>query len=591
MRKKIIMGLSIIFLLTILTFTSSAQAADFAGHNFSEDHFAIEVDFGNPTNPNFATPDLINDLLNASAVTADSNEFEDLQFYMAYMNNSNIEAAFSALEKMEHNITFREVLDPDVESKLNLIPDGSGDIAEALDTTILHVNATAPFQQLVQHYTTPWKQDVFVTNNFMCLIAYSANATHQTLTADDELYIGYTFSTQELINAINIVLAEKTEPDYQIKPFSYKASFENTTSSSYKFGIEYTNMFVLWQKMDVKPRGVDIFGGVQDPTGAYIQAETGGVVFGQDIVAASLLDHIGFEYEFTSEEMPGANPHILGTVTSHYNIGETNLLITDEDTIPTANWNHTPFLAAPNYTFQIPANLQSFSIPGLPDALDIPDQVTIQLDTLAFYLDDDAKSRISMQNGFGLTVATATTLFGVSVSNPSFTHTGSTIGIRMGDKAIFNTSFVGKDTYKLFGLETLMGLSNSTDRPVHIFTFDPSGWAIHNVATKYFAVEFALAYGFTKFIAEELTPQFFELAGTADVYVSTMLYFTFTEFPQWYGGEILHDPAYSAVAAMGGDDTSSTGPPGTTGGIPGFEILSALLALPPLYAFYRKRRR
>ena len=135
-----------------------------------------------------------------------------------------------------------------------------------------------------------------------------------------------------------------------------------------------------------------------------------------------------------------------------------------------------------------------------------------------------------------------------------------------------------------------MGLSNSTDRPVHIFTFDPTGWAIHNVAKEYFIVEFALAYGFTKFIAEELTPQHFTQPGSAGVYIATVLYYTFTEFPQWHGGEILHDPAYSAVAAMGGD-TSSTGPPGTTGGIPGFEILSALLALPPLYAFYRKRRR
>jgi len=585
MRKKIIFGFSIIFLLTILTFTSPAQAADYAGYSFSEDHFAIEVDlYPDPSNP-----DLIRDLLNASAVTADSNEFEDLQFYMVYMNDSGVETAFSALEKMEHNITFRELLDPVVESALDDVPA----FQSALDTTIFHVNATAPFQQLVQHYTTPNFDDVFVTNNFMCLIAYSANASHQTLTADDELYIGYTFSVQELIDAVNVVLADNTDPDYQIEPFNYKASFENTTSG-YKFGIEYTNMFVLWQKIDVEPRGVNVFGNTQ-----YIKSKTGGIVFGEDIVAASVFDHIGFEYELTSQEITGDNPHILSTVTSRYNIGETNLLITKDDQAfinGVANWNdsNTPFIASPSYQFNVPANL--VGDPALISlGLTIPSSVTINLDPLAFFLGDDAKARINMQNGFGLTVATATTAFGVSVSNPTYGNQISAdkkIDIFMGGNSIFSTSFVEKDTYKLFGLENLMGLSNSTDRKVHIFTFDPSGWAIHNVAKEYFIVEFALAYGFTKFIAQELTPEYFSPGGTADVYVSTMLYFTFTEFPQWYGGEILHDPAYSAVAAMGTGDSSTTGPPGTdTNGIPGFEILSALLALPPLYALYRKRRR
>ncbi|MHA2075162.1 MAG: hypothetical protein ACW97X_11125, partial [Candidatus Hodarchaeales archaeon] len=216
MRKKFMLGLSVIFLLTVLTFTSSAQATDFAGHSFSESHFAIEVDL----EPGVTTPDLINDLLDASAITGDSNEFEDLQFYMTYMNKSGIEVAFSALEKMEHNLTLGGLFKPSVEDILRALP--GDDIKAALDTTIFHVNATAPFQQLVQHYITPWKEDVFVTNNFMCLIAYSTNPDNRTMDADDDLYIGYTFSIQELIDAVNVILDNNGHSEDQIGHFNYE---------------------------------------------------------------------------------------------------------------------------------------------------------------------------------------------------------------------------------------------------------------------------------------------------------------------------------------------------------------------------------
>ncbi len=544
MDMKYVKIIIAVILVSIISITTPVQAADFAGHSFSESHFAVEVDL----EPGATAPDLINDLLNASTGTGDSNEFEDLQFYMAYMNNSGIEVAFSALEKMEHNLTLGNLLAPSIENTLRALP--GTEIKEALDTTIFHVNATAPFQQLVQHFTTPWEEDVFVTNNFMCLIAYSAGPDDQTLDAEDELYIGYTFSVQELIDAVNDVLVTNGHSDDQIGHFEYESSFEQTTDS-YKFGIEYTNMFVLWQHMEVAPRGVDIF----SAGSSFIKPDTGGVVFGQDIVAASVLDHIGFEYEFKTQEITGANEYVLGTVTSHYNIGETNFLVTKDDQSfiddHADNWTSSPFVEAPSYTFEIPATLQNYEIPLT--SLTMPASVTVNLGELAFYLNDDAKARINMQNGFGLTVATATTTFGVSVEDTTYEdNLGTThmIGLQMGGNTFFHTDFVGKETYKLLGLDDLMGIDPTVDRPVHIVPFAPNGWAIHNVAKAYFAVEFALAYGFTKFIAQELTSQYFNMpAGTAEVYVNTVLYFTFTEFPEWFGGEILHDPVYSAVAA------------------------------------------
>ncbi|MHA1227683.1 MAG: hypothetical protein ACTSPV_13130 [Candidatus Hodarchaeales archaeon] len=583
MRKKVLIGISVIFLLTILSFTSPVSAAAFAGHDFTEEYFAVEVDLAVPDPSN---PDVISDLLNESAPTGDSNEDFDLQFYMNYMNNSGIETAFSALEKVEYNLTFGDLLE---DSVYDIIKE-MGSYDEALNANIFNVNATAPFQQLVQHYTTPWGEDVFVTNNFMSLVAYSSNPDDQIMDAEDELYLGYTFSVQALVDAVNQVL-ENQNHTYRIGYFDYEPYFE-VTDNGFKFGIRYTNMFVLWQSIKVAPRGVDIFGNSQ-----YIKQDTGGVVFGQDIVAASVIDHLDFEYEFTTQEMTGANNYVLGTVTTHYNIGETNFLVLNENEIPTGNWSFNPFTAAPSYTLDIPDVLEGTPIPLL--GITIPSSVTINLPEMAFYVDDDAKSRMMMANSFGLTVATATTTFGVSVDGETYTDntdndTSQTIDIAMGGHTYFFTEFTGKNTYKLLGLESLFGIDPTVDRPVHILPFDPTGWVVTNVARAYFKVEFELAYGFTRFIAQQLTPQYFTMPSTAEVYVSTVLYFTFTEFPEWYGGEILHDPAYSAVAALsasGGSTTTAPPGTGTTGtGIPGFELLSSFLAIPPMYALYRKRR-
>ncbi len=600
MRKKIIMGTSVLFILTLLTITPPVSATDFAGYSFSDSHFAIEVDLvgdGTFINPDAENPDIVRDLLNSSVATEESNEPEDQQFYMAYMNKSGIETSYSALEKIEHDIKFSNLLEPSIVTVLNT---WYPQYKDALDTTIFHVNATAPFQQLVQHYTTPEEEDVFVTNNFLTLIAYSAGPDDLEMDAQDELYIGYTFSVQELVEAVNDVLNDAGE-EYRIGRFDFESNFQEI-DGGYKFGIEYTNMFVLWQKVDVPLNGVDIF----EAGDKWIQSETGGIIFGQDIVAASVLDSIGFDYEFKTQNMTNENTYVLGTVTTHYNIGETNFLVTEDDQTfiddHSGNWTGDPFITAPKYTFDIPEDLKNFEISEI--GLTVPDSVTIQLSDLAFYIGDDAKIRMKMANSFGLTVATATTSFGISVENPvvedNTGETKSKIDIAMGGNTFFFTEFTDKKTYKLKGLDTIWpDIDPTTDRDVIIDVFDPSDWAITGVAKAYFAVEFALAYGFTLFIASKLTPELFNLPSDATAYLSSelLLYLTFTEFPEWFGGEIVHDPAYSAVAAMAatGEDTTTTteGPgPGDGDGVPfpGFELLSVLFAIPALYALYRKRR-
>lgn len=615
MKKKIFVGVSVILLLTLLLFTSPAQAADYAGHDFSEDSFAVEIDLvgkGDFLSPQPGDPDVIYDFATGVKGT-DSNLDDDIQFFMAYMNDSGIEVAYSALEKVETKITLGDLLDPDLVSIIKAYAAISDPAyATALDTVIFEINATSPFQQLVQHFNTPWGSDAFVVNNYMSLIAYSSNETDRKMDQNDKLFLGYTFSVQQLTTKINQILNGEPSTSYQIDPFDYEASFEKT-ATGYNFGINYTNMFVVWQEIDVEivsEEGVDVIGK------EHKRKPERGIVYGQNIVAASVFDHIAFEYNFEVNEynLPLTTPIkvLLGNVTTQYHIGETNLLVTSDDQTfiddHADNWTdvETPFVYDLDYTVTVPEGLRgidldAYPILNLPDLPPFPDDLTIPLPDMAFYTGDAAKIRMMIEDSFGLTIATATNCFDVKIiERPYTTHhvdPKDPIGVETDGHTFFWTSFQNKDTYTLTELDFMASPPPTDGHKVIVTLFNPAGWSVEsNLMKAYFIVEFALAFTFTKFVATKIAPEI-TYPGTKTVLLGRILYFTFTEFPEWYGGEIFHDPAYSAVAAMaavGEESSTETGTTGTEtgtdGGIPGFEILSVLLAIPPLYALYRKRR-
>ncbi|UCG89966.1 MAG: hypothetical protein JSU57_05755 [Candidatus Heimdallarchaeota archaeon] len=606
MKKKIYLGISGIMLIMVLIFTVPAQASptEWAGPDFSEDHFAIELDLVGDGkdiyDPQPDDPDLIRDLLDPDADIGDRNELEDLQFYLAYMNDTGIETAYSALEKFEHELTFRDLLHPTIEGYLEAydLLQPLIDLKPALDKTIFHVNATAPFQQLVQHYTTPaymGSQDTFVTNNFMALIAYrmGTGSDPAKLDTEDDLYLGYTFSIQELIEGINNALDGKTE--YEVGNFGYSPIFDET-DDGFMFGMNYTNMLVLWQKIDAVPNGIDILG-MED-------LDTGGIIFGQDIVAASVLDYLAYVYEFETQEFTGANTYVEGTVTSHYYIGETNFLIVNETTIPTGI---NGFLAQPSYTFDVPLEVQGLDLSAYGIDITLSAEITITLPELACYVGDDAKRRMKEADGFGLTVATATNTFGAEEIDAGFNDTtdeaDNQVGIYTGGNTYFFTAFTDKDTYKLQGLDDIWpDINPDVDRDVVIRVLDHndwSNWDTEGVAEEYFIVELGMSYLFTEWMATQLSLQLTDIATSVEDLLSDTLYFIGTEFPEWHGGEIIHDPTYSAIAALAAQPPETTttteeteGPPPSSSedGVPGFEILSVLIILPPLYALTRKRR-
>ncbi|MHA1542675.1 MAG: Heimdall-CTERM domain-containing surface protein, partial [Candidatus Hodarchaeales archaeon] len=257
---------------------------------------------------------------------------------------------------------------------------------------------------------------------------------------------------------------------------------------------------------------------------------------------------------------------------------------------------------SPSYTLDVPADLQGVNLTSLGVSATFPSAVSITLPEMAFYVENDAKLRMSMSDAFGLTVVTATNFFDVmTVSDPQYaSHLDEpedpTIKLEKDGNEFFWTSFKDKMNYKLKELDFApFNIDPTVNRDVYITLFDPSGWAFTNIAKAYFIVEFSLAWAFTVFVASKIAPDIVHpAAGEHTEVINQIAYLTFTEFPEWYGGEIYHDPSYSAIAAAAAqaESTSTDLPPGTTTGlnIPGFELISTLLAIPPLYALYRKRR-
>ncbi len=599
----------IVFTLTVSDFSNNQASEDitvtisslnqdvttFAGHTFAEEYFAIEVDLvGSGTdvfNPDPEHPDLNRDLLDLGATTGDSNPLEDEQFYLAYMNMSGIETAFSALEKFEHMLTFEDFISDETYDDIWAVGALDPSLRDALEAPISHVNATAPFQQLVQHYTTSEAsgyKDVFVTNNFIALIAYSTGtgSNPNKMDENDDLYLGYTFVVQNLTDAINGALIANGHSEDQLDNYEFESFFEKT-DNGYEFGIKYTNILVLWQNIIVEPKCIDVFASTGDHSD-HLKDNTGGVIFGGEIVVMSVLDYLSFNYSFETNIFSGVNEYIEGSVTTNYAIGETNFLAVQDETSIISdyveNWTNNPFIANPNYTLTIPDALADFdfSYYGLPNVSNV---VTVDLPELIFFIDDDAKTRMRMENSLGLTIVTATTSFGIDVVDPEYEQAGDDINLNMGGKTYFFTEFTNKKTYKLLGLEDLWNINLNTDRPVEVIPFDPTGWGVADfgIAKAYFAVEFDLAYGFTTFMAKQ-TGEFMFMPPSVIAYLSVdLLYFTFTEFPEWYGGEIIHDPTYSVIAAMAAESVESSSTKSSkeseepSDGVPGFDVIFLIL--------------
>ncbi|MFX1285178.1 MAG: hypothetical protein ACFFB5_16095 [Promethearchaeota archaeon] len=522
-------------------------------HDFSEDYFHETIDV--PLKPYF--PD------------------DNASVFLSYINASGIEVGYTGLEKVEMDLKLSDIF----RSSAMAVLEDLGFPDEPIAT----VNATTPFQFLLEHWTTTEDgstSEMFAANDFVALLAYSTTPSEKTLTPDDTIYVGYTLALDQLTNGINALITDPSHGYDAIPKYDVETSFEVVDKNEIHFGINYTNMVTFWQKADESA-----YDPVKDIPKALLKDKIDklkAMIAG--FQAATVFDYLAFNYNVTwSTSTEGEVTEVKTDIVTHYNIGEVSWLFTLDSGSPIDSKYTDSFKDSITYEIDLPG--AGLNILGTP----IPDKLSHEFIVEAYPF-DDAQARINDANGFGFAVMTQTNSYGLNFKDAIWDDGMLTISA----EDDFETSFVDKNTYKLKGVEEL-GFDADLDRNVTFLAKYHSDMT--HVTTPlvkgYLDISHELYHDFIKWILENG----FGYHKTYGYRAEEANYLTLTQFGDWVGGEIVHDPAYSAVAAMAAVESSASsssktsGPPptSTTGGVPGFEILIVLFTLPPLYTMHRKR--
>ncbi|MFX0116798.1 MAG: hypothetical protein ACFFB3_19780 [Candidatus Hodarchaeota archaeon] len=600
-KLAVSMGVTTLFVLLFAQFAPAAAVTlqDITGYSLENDKFAVTLDMNQDfysliTNPSFApdanriqmTGDLL-DSSNSKIVQDTTYTKDDQEFYMAYANKDGIQAAYNALMKFEHNVSAAEPLDI-FWDELNLPPAvdtfKSQILGYAAQHSVGYVNATAPFQALAEHWRTlpdpnsGQSTDFFVTNNYVALMAYTASAADPYLGPEDQKYLGYTFAFNYFRDAVNTKIEQNTGTANFVKPYNAEPFFRSVTNG-YEFGIKYSNLFVIWQAIP----------------GARIDNAGTAVIYGDKIVAASLLDSLTFTYTFTTRNLGPSTvdpsvEEIHGDIQAKYDFGKTNLLIIRDDTIPSeGTWDHSFALddAAADYVFPLPQVFVDI-VNDIPTIDNFPTEVTVPLPSMAFYLNEDAQRRIGWYSGgYGMAMTTMTNTFAVGIT-PTY-PTGEladpeTIDILSEGEKAFTTTFSGKYSY------TLDHWNNSLDGSYDVEIDYLPRIVAWNVGKFYFALEIGLLKVFGYILAKEMGLD--TIADQGRLFLEDhSAYYTLTQYWKWDGGAIEHDPTYTAISgkAEEGDGTGTATESSAGDFVPGFEFLVVALAAIPLF-IYKKRK-
>lgn len=569
------------------------------GHDFDEEYFALDIDFNSDpadlgTLPSTTT--LVKDYFNDSnsKVVTDPTTDKDRQFFLSYTNTSGIETAYLALEKIEQDIVVKY-------SPLGL------------SHILGHANGTAPFQSLVQHYTS-YDSDIFVTNFFNAFIAYETTSNDPWLDTGDDMYLGYSMVESHLLDLISSTIS--TAEWDPIEQYGWEAFYnapqdsgETTTTS---WGIEYSNMMVFWQDLEASfptPTGL--------PEGVVIEG-IDGLITGQDLVAAALFDTMKFTYEMTETTTVVENPVndynwsvTEAEVSTEYDLGAISLLITrdNQDKLTELQANFDDINATNSFCMPSQEITVGWAVIGATNYTFV-----VTTPDLCFFKDTAARLRIDAAamegyaTGMGLTVVSSTNLFsvGYSVTFPDpITGQDVTYPIVVDDRNVFDTSFVDKDEYTLD--RTIDG-GYASDYPIRVDTLGPDNstyFSASNIFSGYFKYEAEMMIHFLVYMANQLSPQIADLspAGPSDINMDfdTSGYVTFLQMPEWSGYPINLDPTFSAVAAVktGGEETTSastsekttqTSSQNILDQIPGFELITLIATIPAVVIISKKRK-
>ncbi len=563
---------------------SLGNPATILGHDFSEPAFALEIDFnaelGTALNDIPSGAEVVRDFTNPNnplVRTSDGDENRDQQFFLAYMNQSGIETAYLALEKIEFDVN---VTDPILGQTHRLF----------------HVNGTMPFQSLFQHYTFNGS-DVFILNQFNGLFAYTTSVNDPLLDPNDKVWFGYTLAEQHLLNFLNTSLSNHglgTIPQWNVEAsFSEISSVgaESAQVSSYEWSMTYKNLLVFWQEVTGAPSTVSQF---SDEAAQM-------VVFG-DIKAVTLLDSLTFG--FKAQVVEANDTMVKVDIITEYDIGAISLAIVrdDQNTYNSLRSSYSDKINENNSFFQ-PAS--SYIIPSPVNGIG---DIQINMPAFAVYKDVAARARVNattIADGIGVGVLTSTNVYvadyTVSIPNPVEDGQDIELPLEVGGQALFETNFRGKSTYDRD--ESIDGGQVYTDLPAYIDVIPGDSVRVSNDLRAYFTIQRYMSNLFGLYMARMVSPVLnsallTDLEGASiNMRVQDTAYYTLLQMPEWNGYPLTQDPTFSAVSVVSttGEGNGSESGGGGSGGaqptapIPGFELILALGALPLLLALRRSK--
>ena len=239
LKKKVSFSLIVcLFLLSLFISIPSGIAASvksYIGHEFSEESWSILYDFAG----NYLEKDYNPGLMNSSVTDGltDNNPDEDNKFFIAWNNIQNVQSLYIAMQ----NYTW------------------------GFDNTSLY--GCAPYQLLIQHLRPPGQADIhiFVINTFLGLLAYRENILNPGIPdipdQNDSLYMGWSYYSEWHKFLANWTLSVNGAPEYMLFDDTTIGTatpipMDETEPDTFKYGMSYKNIFILWQKIEVE-EGLD----------------------------------------------------------------------------------------------------------------------------------------------------------------------------------------------------------------------------------------------------------------------------------------------------------------------------------------------
>ena len=211
---------------------AAASVESGIGHNFSEEYWSILYDFAGDYLEKDYNPGPLHD--DVSEGLTDNNTQVDSRFFIAWNNIQNVQSLYIAMQNFTWDVS----------------------------NTSVSLYGCAPYQLLLQHFRPPGQTNIhiFVINTFLGLLAYREDITNPGIPdipdENDSLYMGWSYYSEYHKFIANLIFWANGVPEYmhfdnETITTAVPIPMKETEPDTFKYGMSYKNVFILWQKINV----------------------------------------------------------------------------------------------------------------------------------------------------------------------------------------------------------------------------------------------------------------------------------------------------------------------------------------------------